>query len=74
MSWTVMPPALLKSARQHGLTLLPAVLHWARLGTKRVFGPVQAALLATTEQMAPRQQAPVVIGHGGGRQVVPLPK
>lgn len=35
---------------------------------------MQAALLATIAHVTPRQHAPVVIGHGAGVQLVPLPR
>ena len=74
MSCTVIPLALLKSGLQHGIVPLLAALQIAWLLTNRVFVPVQAALLATIPHVAPRQHAPVVIGHGLGRQMVPSPR
>jgi hypothetical protein len=73
MSCTLIPPVLLKSALQHGVVLLVGVLHRAWIGTYRVLGPVQAAALATIAHVEPRQHEPVVIGQGGGRQIVPRP-
>src|SRR6187399_2172908 len=74
MSCTLIPLTLLKSARQHGVVLLEGALHWAWLGTNRVLLPVHAPLVATTAHVAPRQQAPVVIGQGEGTQDVPSPR
>jgi hypothetical protein len=73
MSCTVIPPDLLKSARQHGVVVL-APLHCPCALTDRVFGPVHAAVLATIAHVAPRQHATVVIGHGLGWQIVPSPR
>lgn len=74
MSCTLIPFALLKSARQHGVIELPAALHSACVATYLVFTPVHAALLATIPHVTPRQHAPEVIGHGLGRQPVPSPR
>jgi len=81
MSCTVMPPVLLKSARQQGTveyggTCGPVVLalHWPWALTKCVFAPVQSVCEATIAQVAPRQHAPVRIGQGGSWQTVPLPR
>lgn len=68
------PLALLKSARQQGVVTFPATLHAARIGTYIVLAPVQLAAAATIEHVTPRQHAPVVIGHGGGRHPVSLPR
>ncbi len=74
MSCTVIPLALLKSGLQHGIVLLVAALQMAWLVTNRVLTPVHAALLATIAHVDPRQQAPVVIGQGLGRQPTPRPR
>lgn len=70
----MIPPTLLKSALQHGVVLTVPVLHCAWEDTKRVKVPVHAAALATIAHVAPRQHAPVVIGHRFGRHPVPRPR
>lgn len=69
----MIPPVLLKSARQQGVVRLPAALHAVCIGTKRVFEPVHAAG-SVTPHVTPRQHAPVVIGHGLGKHPTPSPR
>ncbi len=70
----MIPPTLLKSARQQGVVELPAALQLACVATYRVYCPVHAAALTTIEHVAPRQHAPLVIGHGEGRHATSFPR